>query len=94
MSNQILLRESPGEETLSSIYNKSEYSLSAGASLPQSRILEAMKTQYRLDQQAKFLSLQAETESLLRQLQAVKQQRESVELSGVGETVGGDRVAP
>jgi hypothetical protein len=44
----------------------------------QPRTLEAMKTQYQLDQQAKFLSLQAEAESLLRQLQAMKQQRQSL----------------
>jgi hypothetical protein len=43
--------------------------------LRQSRLLEAMKSQYRLDQQEKFLHLQAETESLLQQLQALKQQR-------------------
>jgi len=44
----------------------------------QPRTLEAMKTQYQLDQQAKFLSLQAEAESLLQQLQAMKQQRQSL----------------
>ncbi|WP_421654908.1 hypothetical protein [Leptothermofonsia sp. ETS-13] len=45
----------------------------------QSRLLEAMKTQYRLDQQVKFLHLQAETESLLQQLKAIKQQRQASE---------------
>jgi hypothetical protein len=47
----------------------------APTDLRQSRLLEAMKSQYRLDQQEKFLHLQAETESLLQQLQALKQQR-------------------
>lgn len=46
----------------------------------QSRLLEAMKTQYRLDQQMKFLNLQAETESLLQQLKAIKEQRQISEM--------------
>ena len=45
----------------------------------QSRLLEAMKAQYRLDQQEKFLHLQAETESLLQQLKALKEQRLAVQ---------------
>jgi hypothetical protein len=46
-----------------------------------SRVLASMKACYRADQQAKFLNLQAEADSLLQQLQAMKQQRqESVEL--------------
>ena len=76
--------------TQPSIYNNSEYSASP-LPHPQSRILEAMKTQYRLDQQVKFLSLQAETESLLQQLQALKQQRAAVELPGLEDS--GDRTA-
>ncbi len=47
----------------------------------QSRLLEAMKAQYRLDQQVKFLHLQAETESLLQQLKAIKQQRQAAEMA-------------
>jgi hypothetical protein len=59
------------------------------AFLSQSRFLEAMKTQYRLDQQVKFLNLQAEAESLLQQLQAIKQQRETlIERSGPGDALG------
>jgi hypothetical protein len=46
---------------------------------PQSRLLEAMKSQYQLDQQVKFLHLQAETETLLQQLQVLKQQRQGAE---------------
>jgi hypothetical protein len=90
MSNQMLLSERSLQAAAASIYNKSEYSTPAVPST-QSRILEAMKTQYRLDQQVKFLSLQAETESLLQQLQALKQQREAVELPGLDDTVGSDR---
>lgn len=41
-----------------------------------SRLIKAMKSQYQLDQQVKFLHLQAEADSLLQQLQAVKQQRQ------------------
>ncbi len=42
-----------------------------------SRLLEAMKSVYQADQQAKFLDLHAEADSLLRQLQSLKQQRTS-----------------
>ncbi|MBW4472201.1 MAG: hypothetical protein KME45_17615 [Stenomitos rutilans HA7619-LM2] len=42
-----------------------------------SRLIEAMKAQYRLDQQVKFLHLQAEADSLLQQLQTLKQQRQT-----------------
>lgn len=43
----------------------------------QMRLLQSLKAQYRLDQQEKFLHLQAETESLLQQLKAIKQQRQA-----------------
>lgn len=42
-----------------------------------SRLLAAMKSQYQLDQQMKFLDLQAEAETLLQQLQAIQQQRQA-----------------
>ncbi|KAM3097276.1 hypothetical protein ACKFKG_08685 [Phormidesmis sp. 146-35] len=42
------------------------------------RSLEKMKAIYQADQQAKFLNLHAETESLLQQLQSLKQQRAQV----------------
>lgn len=41
----------------------------------QARLMEALKAQYRADQQEKFLHLQAETDSLLQQLRAIKQQK-------------------
>jgi len=44
----------------------------------QPRTLEAMKAQYQLDQQEKFLSIRAEAETLLQQLQAIKQQRQGL----------------
>lgn len=43
------------------------------------RLVEAMRSQYQLDQQVKFLHLQAETDSLLQQLQALKEQRQALE---------------
>ncbi|MGI0486142.1 hypothetical protein ACN4EK_11940 [Pantanalinema rosaneae CENA516] len=49
----------------------------------QSRVLEAMKAQYRIDQQVKFLHLQAEADTLFQQLQVMKQQRQA---SGFGDT--------
>lgn len=42
------------------------------------RLVEAMKSQYQLDQQVEFLHLQAETDLLLQQLQALKQQRQAL----------------
>lgn len=41
--------------------------------------LEKMKALYRTDQQVKFLDLQAQTDSLLQQLQELKQQRLATE---------------
>ncbi|HIK16542.1 MAG TPA: hypothetical protein IGS53_14845 [Leptolyngbyaceae cyanobacterium M33_DOE_097] len=52
-------------------------------SLVQPRTLEAMKAQYQLDQQEKFLSIRAEAETLLQQLQAIKQQRQELSNSSV-----------
>jgi polyhydroxyalkanoate synthesis regulator phasin len=46
-----------------------------------SRLIKAMKSQYQLDQQVKFLHLQAEADSLLQQLQSLKQQRQAAEVS-------------
>ena len=42
--------------------------------------LEKMRSLYQADQQAKFLNLQAEAETLLYQLQELKQQRLSEEI--------------
>lgn len=47
-----------------------------------SRFLQVMKSVYQADQQAKFLDLHAEADSLLQQLQQLKQQRE-LSASGV-----------
>lgn len=44
----------------------------------QERLIKSLKAQYTADQQSKFLDLQAEAESLLQQLHAIKRQRETV----------------
>lgn len=49
---------------------------SSMASTYANRLIERMKSLYQADQQAKFLNLQAEVDSLLEQLQILKQQRE------------------
>ncbi|HEY9295083.1 MAG TPA: hypothetical protein VIQ31_01685 [Phormidium sp.] len=41
----------------------------------QVRLMEKMKSVYQADQQLKLLNLQAEVETLLQQLQSLKQQR-------------------
>lgn len=41
------------------------------------RVMEMMKSVYQAEQQAKFLHLQAEVDSLLQQLQTLKQQRQA-----------------
>jgi biopolymer transport protein ExbD len=45
--------------------------------LRQARLMQSLKVQYRADQQEKFLHLQAETDSLLQQLRALKQQKDA-----------------
>ncbi|MBF2027852.1 MAG: hypothetical protein IGS48_13995 [Oscillatoriales cyanobacterium C42_A2020_001] len=45
----------------------------------QPRLMKAMKLQYQVDQQTKYLDLQAEMESLLQQLKDLKRQRETVD---------------
>ena len=47
------------------------------ASTNSSRWNEVKKPPYQIDQQVKFLHLEAEVESLLQQLQRMKQQRET-----------------
>ncbi|XHX77057.1 MAG: hypothetical protein RBJ76_21850 [Stenomitos frigidus ULC029] len=49
----------------------------AVADEPRSRLIEAMKSQYQLEQQVELLYLQAEADSLLQQLQTLKKQREA-----------------
>ena len=50
------------------------------ASTNRTQLIESMKRMYQADQQVKYLHLQAEVETLLLQLQALKQQR----LTGAG----------
>lgn len=45
------------------------------ASTNRTHLIESMKRMYQADQQVKYLHLQAEVETLLLQLQALKQQR-------------------
>jgi hypothetical protein len=45
----------------------------------QVRLMEKMKSVYQADQQLKLLNLQAEVETLLQQLQNLKQQRSTEE---------------
>ncbi|UBF28612.1 hypothetical protein K9N68_12455 [Kovacikia minuta CCNUW1] len=66
-------RVSSNSATLSSVEAVTDFPVDAR----QSRLLQAMRSQYRLDQQMKYLHLQAETESLLQQLRAIKQQRQA-----------------
>jgi hypothetical protein len=76
MTNQTALKpiSKPSESTVRAARSNSNPTAD-----PQSRLLEAMKSQYRLDQQVKFLHLQAETETLLQHLQVLKQQRQGAE---------------
>lgn len=45
------------------------------ASATRTRAIEMMKSLYQADQQAKYLNLHSEVETLLQQLQCLKQQR-------------------
>jgi hypothetical protein len=47
------------------------------------RVMKLMKSLYQADQQVKYLHLQAEVEFLLRQLQILKQQKQSSPQSDV-----------
>jgi hypothetical protein len=77
MTNQLLVgdRLTTSPLDLPSV-SPAQVSSGAATSTLQPRTLEAMKTQYQLDQQVKFLSLQAEAELLIQQLQTLKQQRQ------------------
>ncbi len=61
------------------VSDSSTQAQSAGSTVAQqrARLIEAMKSQYPVDQQVKYLHLQAEADSLLQQLQALKQQRQA-----------------
>ncbi|NJP09322.1 MAG: hypothetical protein HC866_07395 [Leptolyngbyaceae cyanobacterium RU_5_1] len=74
----MLTIENPAPASTSSVVTRISQGFDGSTEvLRQTRLMEAMKTQYRADQQLKFLHLQAETESLLQQLQAIKQQRQA-----------------
>lgn len=78
MTNQTLVSDRPVQlPSVATAVRAPQTTTSPAAVNYQTRLLEAMKTQYQLDQQVKFLHLQAETESLLQQLQAIKQQRQA-----------------
>jgi hypothetical protein len=51
------------------------------ASMSQTRLIDSMKNLYQADQQVKLLHLQAEVDTLLIQLQALKQQRLATPIS-------------
>lgn len=77
MTNQMMIsdRSVAALDTTAARGSQSAHSTSLGY---QSRLLESMKAQYQLDQQVKFLHLQAEAETLLQHLKVIKQQREAV----------------
>ncbi|PSB33644.1 hypothetical protein [Stenomitos frigidus] len=82
MTSQILTVDSPVHASDVQPHHDQAHPQSAEAvavDRQRSRLIEAMKSQYQLDQQVKFLHLQAEADSLLRQLQSLKQQRLALE---------------
>ncbi|XGV98420.1 MAG: hypothetical protein ACAF41_05680 [Leptolyngbya sp. BL-A-14] len=77
MTSQLMI-DSPTR--VSEAQTQPQQSLEAsGFDKQRARLIEAMKAQYQLDQQVKFLHLQAEADSLLQQLQSLKQQRQASE---------------
>jgi len=58
-----------------SVGNSQSLSYVSAESTGNTRIMQLTKSQYQADQQVKFLHLQAEVESLLQQLQIIKQRR-------------------
>ena len=86
MTSQTLINKSPTKlSTATAVCTPESVSASYEA-----RLLQAMKSQYHLDQQVKFLDLQAETESLLQQLKALKQQREAASENESGVAAAND----
>lgn len=59
-----------------SVGNSQAMRTSRAAVTENPRLLALMKSLYQADQQVKYLHLQAEVESLLQQLQILKQQRQ------------------
>lgn len=60
----------------SSVRNSQAMRTSSTAVTENPRLISLMKSMYQADQQVKYLHLQAEVESLLQQLQILKQQRQ------------------
>jgi beta-N-acetylglucosaminidase len=89
MTSQILTIDSPmrlsnAQAQLQQTQQEQTQAQNAGDTIvdqQRSRLVEAMRSQYQLDQQVKFLHLQAEADSLLKQLQALKEQRQALEPS-------------
>jgi hypothetical protein len=89
MTSQILTVDGPvrlglGQVQLQQTQQEQTQAQNPGAAIvdqQRSRLVEAMRSQYQLDQQVKFLHLQAEADSLLQQLQALKEQRQALEPS-------------
>jgi ABC-type tungstate transport system permease subunit len=78
MTNQTLVSDRPVEASTSLVAaTAAQTTVRTTTPTQQSRLLEAMKSQYRVDQQVKFLHLQAETESLLQQLKAIQKRRQT-----------------
>lgn len=78
MTNQTLVSDRPVQLSSAATAVQAPQTTASSATVNyQTRLLEAMKAQYQLDQQVKFLHLQAETESLFQQLQAIKQRRQA-----------------
>jgi hypothetical protein len=90
MTSQTLIKENLASES-SATALASAPEIPSSVDSRQARILEAMKKQYPPDQQMKFLHLQAETESLLQQLKAIQQQRQTANSTVVHSL--GDRVS-
>ena len=85
MTSQILTIDSPIRvSSAQAQYEQTKPDQKAGNTIvdqQRSRLIDAMRSQYQFDQQVKFLHLQAEADSLLQQLQALKKQRQATELS-------------
>jgi hypothetical protein len=78
MTSQALITKTPVNTSASAtVVRSAQESSRVDAFDRQSRVLEAMKSQYPVDQQLKFLHLQAEAESLLQQLQVLQKQRQT-----------------
>lgn len=83
MTNQVFISDRPVEVfTSSAAVSVAPTTVRATTPTPESRLFAALKSQYRVDQQVKFLHLQAETESLLQQLKAIQKRRQAAPNAG------------